>query len=180
MDDESSVADRSSQSIDPKAPANKRASLVSKALGGVLVVQKGETDYIATNTTGSAADPAASHVPEGENEAIEEVVEIDVPGGLKRCGGQGDILSGTIGGFLAWGKCLEDGAWGKLEFPTSRIPILAASGGSMVTRTASRIAFARQGRSVVTADMLGDIAQAFAEVFGEENQGRDLKQTSKI
>jgi ATP-dependent NAD(P)H-hydrate dehydratase len=39
-------------------------------------------------------------------------MEIDVEGGLKRCGGQGDILSGTIGCFLAWGKCHEDGAFG--------------------------------------------------------------------
>lgn len=30
--------------------------------------------------------------------------------------------------------------------PSSRIPLLAATGGSMVTRTASKLAFAKQGR----------------------------------
>lgn len=37
---------------------------------------------------------------------------MDVPGGLKRCGGQGDILSGNVGALLAWGKCYETGAFG--------------------------------------------------------------------
>jgi len=48
------------------------------------------------------------------------------------------------------------------------IPLLAAVGGSMVTRTASRRAFARYGRGLVTEDILPDIGGAFAEVFGEE------------
>lgn len=100
------------QDINPKTEPEKRASLVSRGLGGVLVVQKGPSDILATNTTGPAADAAQSKVPEGENEKLEEIVEIDVEGGLKRCGGQGDILSGTVGAFLAWGKCYEDGAFG--------------------------------------------------------------------
>jgi ATP-dependent NAD(P)H-hydrate dehydratase len=142
-------------------------------------VQKGPSDLIATNTTGPAASASESHVPDDASEALEELVEVDVEGGLKRCGGQGDILSGTIGAFLAWGKCHEDGAFGNKEVPTSRIPLLAAAAGSMVTRTASRIAFKREGRSVVTQDILGDVGSAFAEVFGEDMQGRDLKQASK-
>jgi ATP-dependent NAD(P)H-hydrate dehydratase len=35
----------------------------------------------------------------------------DGDGGLKRMGGQGDILSGTIATFLAWGKAYQDGVW---------------------------------------------------------------------
>ncbi len=45
-------------------------------------------------------------------EKTEEQVVVDVQGGLKRCGGQGDILSGTVATALAWGKCFEDGAYG--------------------------------------------------------------------
>jgi ATP-dependent NAD(P)H-hydrate dehydratase len=43
----------------------------------------------------------------------------------------------------------------------------------MVTRTASRLAFAKEGRGVVTEDMLSEIGRAFAEVFGEQAQGQD-------
>lgn len=50
----------------------------------------------------------------------------------------------------------------------------------MVTRTTSRIAFLREGRSVVTQDMLNDIGDAFAEVFGEDLQGRDLARARQV
>lgn len=59
----------------------------------------------------------------------------------------------------------------KLMYPrnntilASRIPLLAAVGGSMVTRTASRRAFSKEGRSVVTQDMIPEIGKAFQEVF---------------
>lgn len=43
----------------------------------------------------------------------------------------------------------------------------------MVTRTASRRAYFKEGRGVVTQDMLPEIGKAFAEVFGEETQGQD-------
>ena len=49
--------------------------------------------------------------------------------------------------------------------PAARIPLLAAVGGSMVTRTASRRAFSKEGRSVVTQDMIPEIGKSFQEVF---------------
>jgi ATP-dependent NAD(P)H-hydrate dehydratase len=39
------------------------------------------------------------------------VLICDAEGGLKRMGGQGDILSGVIATFLAWGKGYQDGVW---------------------------------------------------------------------
>jgi ATP-dependent NAD(P)H-hydrate dehydratase len=59
------------------------------------------------------------------------------------------------------------------SIPVSMMPLLAAVGGSLVTRTASRRAFHKEGRGVVTEDMLPEIGKAFAEVFGEEAQGQD-------
>lgn len=100
---------RLSESLGLKAGAT--AQEVSNALGGVTVLQKGEKDVISADTTGEAADPKASQL-QGEEKSVQETVEVDVQGGLKRCGGQGDILSGTVGAFLAWGKCYEDGAFG--------------------------------------------------------------------
>ena len=75
---------------------------VSRALGGVTVLQKGADDIICTNTgVASEQDAQKSKVNPTEG-ATEEQVIVDVPGGLKRCGGQGDILSGTVGTVLAW------------------------------------------------------------------------------
>lgn len=176
--------------IDPDTPSEKRSALVSRKLGGVTVLQKGAHDIISTDSTGEEADLAASQLKDADAqfERAKETVEVDVEGGLKRCGGQGDVLSGTVGTFMAWGKCYEDGAFGCVPFghkavsstadpslcysdhslPASRIPLLAAVGGSMVTRTASRIAFAKNGRSLVTEDMLPEIGNAFAQVFDEK------------
>ncbi|KAG1860660.1 Ribokinase-like protein [Suillus subalutaceus] len=159
-----------SAGVSPDVPTKERAGEVSKLLGGVVVLEKGPTDLIASDTTGEAASLEASKLDEGDEERqrVREVVEVDVEGGLKRCGGQGDVLSGTVGAMLAWGKCYEDGAFGDGSIPTSRLPLLAAVGGSMVTRTSSRMAFGLQGRGLVTQDMLPLLGKSFSEVFGED------------
>jgi ATP-dependent NAD(P)H-hydrate dehydratase len=157
-----------SAGVSPDVPTKERAGEVSRLLGGVVVLEKGPTDLIASDTTGEAASPEASKLDEGDEQRVKEVVEVDVEGGLKRCGGQGDVLSGTIGAMLAWGKCYEDGAFGDGSVPTSRLPLLAAVGGSMVTRTSSRMAFQLQGRGLVTQDMLPLLGKSFSEVFGED------------
>lgn len=96
------------------APANTLAGLVSRALGGVAVLQKGATDIIAVDTTGDAASLEDSKLDraDAEREKMSETIEVDLKGGLKRCGGQGDVLSGCVGTFLAWSKCYEDGIFG--------------------------------------------------------------------
>jgi ATP-dependent NAD(P)H-hydrate dehydratase len=155
--------------VDDKIPADKRADHVSKALGGAAVLQKGAKDVIAVNTLGDAADLDAGKL-EGTDEMgerVQESVEIDTPGGLKRCGGQGDVLTGCVATFLAWGKCYETGAFGDGTVPPSRMPFLSAIGGSVVTRTTSRRAFLKEGRAVVTEDMIPEVGKAFATIFGE-------------
>ena len=74
-------------------------------MGGVAILQKGATDIIAIDTSESGQDVKKN----------QQTVEVDVEGGLKRCGGQGDILSGSVGTMLAWGKCYEDGAFGCVD-----------------------------------------------------------------
>lgn len=66
------------------------------------------------------------------------------------------------------------------EISASRVPLLAAVGGSMVTRVASRRAFFKEGRGVVTQDMIPEIGRSFVEVFGASatdgsQLARDLK-----
>ena len=102
----------------------ERAAAVSRKLGGVVVLEKGAKDVIASDTTGEEADLGASGIRaedgEGEErEKVREVVEVDVEGGLKRCGGQGDVLSGCVGTMLAWGKCYEEGAYGCVRVSVS-------------------------------------------------------------
>jgi len=159
--------------IDPSTAPESRASLVSKALGGVTVLQKGPEDIIASNTTGSSTSEAheVSKILGSDFIAEEMLTKIDIEGGLKRCGGQGDVLSGCVGTWLAWAKCYETGAFGDHTIPSSQIPHLASVGGSLVTRTASRFAFQRMGRGLITEDMLGQIGSAFEDAFGQGEKG---------
>ena len=38
-----------------------------------------------------------------------QTLTVDAPGSLKRCGGQGDVLSGAAGTLLAWGSVYAQG-----------------------------------------------------------------------
>ena len=49
--------------------------------------------------------------------------------------------------------------------PITHLPHLAAIGGSMVTRTTSRFAFQKNGRALLTQDLVGEIQRAFLDVF---------------
>jgi len=160
--------------IYPSTPSDSCASLVSKALGGVTVLQKGAEDIIATNTRGVSPKEAQeiSKIPENvPREQLEEeyVTKVDTLGGFKRVGGQGDVLSGCTATWLAWGKCYEIGAFGDGSISTTHLPHLAAVGGSMVTRTTSRFAFQKNGRALLTQDLVGEIQRAFLEVFPDSD-----------
>ncbi|KAF9512673.1 hypothetical protein BS47DRAFT_1372740 [Hydnum rufescens UP504] len=137
--------------IPKDAPPESLASKIAHELGGIVILQKGAQDIISN----------------GRRTEI-----VDTEGGLKRCGGQGDILSGNLGTFLAWGKAyieggLDEGDANDIKINPEDIPVLAAYGASSVTRVASRIAFSKLGRGVITGDMLSEIGVAYQELFGE-------------
>lgn len=76
------------------------------------------------------------------------------PNQPRRVGGQGDVLSGAIAAFAAWNKVLKLGE--------SNVAVALA--GSHITRVASDNAFCRSGRSMITSDVLGHIADAVRSV----------------
>ncbi|KAK4049069.1 hypothetical protein OIV83_004431 [Microbotryomycetes sp. JL201] len=133
------------------------AARLADALGGVTVLQKGSVDRI-TN---------------GQNT---KALVNQVQGSVRRCGGQGDVLSGSVGTFLAWAMSWQDGQGqtredaGQSHFADVPLTMLAAYAGSTLTRTASRITYARMKRAMQTSDMLDDVGHAFEEVFGEQDQ----------
>ena len=112
------------------------------ALDGVTILQKGQHDVISNGKT---------------------TYTVDIEGGLKRCGGQGDVLSGTTGTFMAWyysapankDKHYDDGL------------LLCAAGGSMITRTASKLAFKQRGRSMMSTDVVAHVGAAYHELFAK-------------
>ncbi|DAA23710.1 ATP-dependent (S)-NAD(P)H-hydrate dehydratase isoform X2 [Bos indicus x Bos taurus] len=112
---------------------------LSQALGNVTVVQKGEQDVISDG---------------------EQVLECSQEGSGRRCGGQGDLLSGSLGVLAHW--ALRAGPQ-KTGGPS---PLLvAAFGACALTRQCSQQAFQKYGRATTTSDMVAEVGPAFRRLF---------------
>lgn len=121
---------------------------LAKAFGGVTIIQKGAKDYISNGEH--------TLVSEGE-------------GGLKRSGGQGDTLTGSLATLLAYRKAYHDRIWDhENDLKPSETLALAAYGGSAITRECSRLSFKDKGRSLQAGDLTEHVHQAYLNVIGEK------------
>ncbi|OCL11013.1 H-hydrate dehydratase [Glonium stellatum] len=121
---------------------------LAKAFGGVTIIQKGAKDYISNGKH--------TLVSEGE-------------GGLKRSGGQGDTLTGSLATLLAYRKAYLDKIWDhEGDLGPSETLALAAYGGSAITRECSRLAFKEKGRSLQAGDLTEHVHEAFLNTIGEK------------
>ncbi|KAM3967207.1 NAD(P)HX dehydratase [Aphomia sociella] len=88
-------------------------------------------------------------------------------GSGRRCGGQGDILSGSIATFLNW--TLEN--INKVELKTDDKELVAASlacyAACRLVRDCNEKAFKVKGRSMLATDMIEYIHESFEELFGK-------------
>ena len=80
----------------------------------VTIIQKGETDIISNGLpipTALVGDSALESGAQTDDNGEAKVLVSSVKGGLKRVGGQGDILSGSTGVLMAWGNEWVRGAY---------------------------------------------------------------------
>lgn len=147
---------------------------LANALGGVTIIQKGPHDVISNGVTSIVSD---------------------VRGGLKRSGGQGDTLTGSLGTMLAWRAAYHNRLWeseekenpkvaqskqevtAELEADDKRMSpttslILAAWAGSGITRECSRRAFNSKGRSMQAGDLTDEVHGAFLYLIGEPDKSK--------
>jgi ATP-dependent NAD(P)H-hydrate dehydratase len=122
---------------------------LAKKMGGVTIVQKGKTDYISDGKT---------------------VVSSDYFGSPRRCGGQGDVLSGCTACFVSWARDF----WSKADsegrnFVEQRIcsnpSMVSALAGSLLCRKAAANAFAQHKRSTVTGNIIECLGHSMDELF---------------
>lgn len=87
-------------------------------------------------------------------------------GSGRRCGGQGDLLSGSIATFLHWTMTNSD----KLDIQTDK-SLLASSlscyAACALIRSCNSKAFQEKGRSMLATDMIEHIHGAFQDLYGE-------------
>ncbi|GAD92670.1 conserved hypothetical protein [Paecilomyces variotii No. 5] len=159
---------KSGSEEDQTSKQSEACEKLSQALGGVTIIQKGAHDVISNGVTSIISD---------------------LPGGLKRSGGQGDTLTGSLGTFLAWRAAYHEGLWesgsdndkpaqsreevraeleseGKRMSPVTTL-LLAAWAGSSITRECSRRAFKAKGRSMQASDLTDEVHGAFLDLIGE-------------
>lgn len=142
------------------------SSRLAAAFGCVTVIEKGQIDVI-TNAQG--------------------VLACDHPGGLKRSGGQGDLLSGCVAVWLLWAIRAsnhkdtagtqeeelrpeperQDSSMPKMPKLPSGHPasLIAGYGACMLIREVSRVAYEQVGRGVQATDMLELLSPTFARLF---------------
>jgi ATP-dependent NAD(P)H-hydrate dehydratase len=131
-----------------KEDPTKLCEKLAKAFGGVTIIQKGKVDYISN----------------GDKTLIS-----DGEGGLKRSGGQGDTLTGSLATLLAYRKAYLDKIWDhEGDMQPDELLTYVAYGGSAITRECSRLAFKEKGRSLQAADLTDHVHTAFLDIIGEK------------
>ncbi|XP_061482609.1 ATP-dependent (S)-NAD(P)H-hydrate dehydratase isoform X1 [Rhineura floridana] len=112
---------------------------LSQVLGNLTIVQKGERDLISDG---------------------EKVLVCSHEGSSRRCGGQGDLLSGSLGVLAHWAFLAGP------EKTNGQNPFLvAAFGACSLTRQCNNQAFQKCGRSMTASDMVLEIGAAFNKLF---------------
>ncbi|KAG0636084.1 H-hydrate dehydratase [Tuber brumale] len=122
---------------------------LARAFGGVTIVQKGPKDYISNG---------------------KQTFICDLEGGLKRTGGQGDTLTGSLGTFLAWTRAYRERVWNHdNSLSDSELISLSAFGAAAITRYCSRVAYEKKGRALQASDLSVEVGNAFKYLFETEN-----------
>uniref|UniRef100_A0A060THH9 ATP-dependent (S)-NAD(P)H-hydrate dehydratase n=1 Tax=Blastobotrys adeninivorans TaxID=409370 RepID=A0A060THH9_BLAAD len=138
--------------IDPSkdgTSASDKCKQLALKFGGLVIIQKGSTDFISNGTV---------------------TITGDLNGSKKRVSGQGDTLSGSLATFMAWRLAYHNGLWDHPnELSHSDTMLLAAFGGSCITRNSARLAFENYGRSMVTSNLSDYIGKSYSELL-EDHQ----------
>eukprot|EP00210_Caulerpa_lentillifera_P002549 g2446.t1 len=103
---------------------------VARQLNGPIIVSKGQFDII---TNGSF------------------IVHCTEESTNRRCGGQGDVLSGSAALFAFWSKKMS---YGVEEAPNLPFLFIAAYAACLVTRRAAKLTFVEEGRSMLAGDVI--------------------------
>ncbi|KAN0038073.1 hypothetical protein ACTA71_000245 [Dictyostelium dimigraforme] len=119
---------------------------IATSLGNITIVQKGKEDII---TDGN------------------QIVVCDNECMPRRCGGQGDILAGTIGTMYAWSHLYYKYNSNTDDKPEYPISIISAYAACSLLRHCSNKAYQISKRSTVSMDIINQIPNGFESLFPE-------------
>ncbi|RVW55502.1 ATP-dependent (S)-NAD(P)H-hydrate dehydratase [Vitis vinifera] len=115
---------------------------LAKGIGGVTILRKGKSDLISDGET---------------------VNSVGIYGSPRRCGGQGDILSGSVAVFLSWAR-QRIIAEGDLNISPKSPTVLGSIAGSALMRKAASLAFENKKRSTLTGDIIECLGRSLEDI----------------
>lgn len=129
--------------IDDK-DAPQQLQILAGRMGGLTILQKGKVDLISDGNT---------------------VYGVSMFGSPRRCGGQGDILSGSVAVFSSWARQGRASNKDDKKFRFSSNPvILGAIAGSVLMRKAASLAFEQHKRSTVTTNIIEVLGNSMEDI----------------
>ncbi|XP_057771786.1 ATP-dependent (S)-NAD(P)H-hydrate dehydratase isoform X2 [Salvia miltiorrhiza] len=110
---------------------------LARGVGGATILRKGGSDFISNGET---------------------VHAVSSFGSPRRCGGQGDILSGSVAVFVSWARQRA----AKAE-PSMSPTVMGCIAGSVLLRKAASHAFESNKRSTLTTDIIEHLGRSLEE-----------------
>ncbi|KAK7359733.1 hypothetical protein VNO77_01698 [Canavalia gladiata] len=123
--------------------ASQQLLSLAKKIGNVTILKKGKSDLISDGDT---------------------VKSVSIYGSPRRCGGQGDILSGSVAVFLSWARQHISAADSNSNLSCKNPAVLGCIAGSAMMRKAASLAFSNKKRSTVTGDIIGCLGKSLEDI----------------
>ncbi|XP_019058750.1 PREDICTED: ATP-dependent (S)-NAD(P)H-hydrate dehydratase isoform X2 [Tarenaya hassleriana] len=125
--------------------AQEQLCSLAREIGGVTILRKGKSDLISDGKT---------------------VKSVSIYGSPRRCGGQGDILSGSVAVFLSWARQLSSPSEAKETVGSSseNPAISGCVAASGLLRKAALLAFEKKKRSTLTSDIIDCLGESLEDI----------------
>lgn len=143
LDGNNATISETKQSIDKDTETRIGQRLAELYGNEFTVMEKGKIDRIWSKAGANGQVKITNGLPGGSN---------------RRCGGQGDVLSGATASFYVW--ALQRAS--ELEEKPS---VLACRAASFLTRVCNERAFLQLGRGMVASDMIEQVPSVFQNYF---------------
>ncbi|KAI4311253.1 hypothetical protein MLD38_036162 [Melastoma candidum] len=123
--------------------ADHQLQMLARQIGGVTIMRKGKTDLISDG---------------------EIVKSVSLYGSPRRCGGQGDILSGGVAVFTSWARRCGLSTEHNSAICQMSPTVLGCVAGSVLLRKAAGLAFESKRRSTLTTDIIELLGRSLEEL----------------
>ncbi|KAI4369617.1 hypothetical protein MLD38_018040 [Melastoma candidum] len=123
--------------------AHQQLQMLARQIGGVTIMRKGKSDLISDG---------------------EIVKSVSLYGSPRRCGGQGDILSGSVAVFTSWARRCSLSVENNSAISQTSPTVLGCVAGSVLLRKAAGVAFESKRRSTLTTDIIEVLGRSLEEL----------------